>query len=111
MPETSNNSVKSVVNFTKDDFINIIEDFKVQRDNDKKYWDDLCSLLRTDDIPMYNNSMVEKSLYSTLSILFTNEGINLIKYYSGDLDFGRAKGSVMTIDILFDHLVTYHLRK
>lgn len=77
----------------KELFFLIIDSIRKQRNKDKAHWDDLCKVYHTDDIPIYDNSLLEGSLFSVLEDCFPAEAYDEIVSFCNDLDFGNASGS------------------
>lgn len=70
---------------------NHLEAIKAQMELDRKYWFELCNLLRADDVPLYNN----QTIYTSAILMFSElSGIPVedINHFIYEQDFGSKSG-------------------
>lgn len=74
----------------KELFINILKEFKLQKEHDKKCSDAFKVILPSDYISCYDNSKLYESVIKLLSFI-SNDKSEWVSYYVYDLDFGNNR--------------------
>lgn len=92
---------------SKNLFVSVISGMQVQSAYDKDYAFGLSELIKTDDVVMYDNSILIKSLIYLLQRYFpaNKEGFCEIEFYCYTLDFGKNGEDYESVEDFYDRLV------
>lgn len=93
---------------SKEKFLLVIESMQVQYAYDKNYALGLSELINTDDVSMYNNTVLCKSLINLLREWFpkNKEGFCEIEHYCYVLDFGKIGNDYEIPEVLYNRLLS-----